>query len=142
MADYGIKITKSGEDISSTDEKDYVFWSKYYVMKTIIWATVGYTFSADIDSVSIEIDHNLGDAKLAWWSHDGSAQDSEWVGYDWWWDYYENGGDKAIRTWYYDTEANTFWIQYRELNQEGSGYDTTGKVWDFKYYLFTESVEI
>ena len=142
MANYGIKVTKPGKAVTSTDEEDYIIWSKYETSKVIVWGTASYTFASDVTSFTIEIDHNIGQSNLCWWSFDCSGTNALWVGAGYTWiDYMASGSDGLLRTMYYDTEANKLYIQYREYTYgSGYAYDPTGEAWTYKYYLYTDEV--
>lgn len=63
MADFGIKATIAGKDISSTTPEDYLIWSKYYNLKILAtdagWPTTA-TIAASGSSIDYTITHNLG----------------------------------------------------------------------------------
>jgi len=82
MGNYGIKISKPGASITSTNERDYQLWSKFPIMKTYRTGTVNYTFPSDLSTVNISITHNLGVSKCVWFSFDGSSTNSQWKGSD------------------------------------------------------------
>ena len=124
MADYGIKITTSGKDVTSTDERDYVLWSKYPFMKTYMVGTVSYTFSSDVDSVDIDISHNENERKVIWLSIEGAGTTEKTCGR--WFDYVDSGGNKNSRWWDGQGMDNKLRIHYGEQNFAGGGYDPTG----------------
>jgi hypothetical protein len=136
MADYGIKITKAGSDVSTADDEDLIFSSKYEIMKTLVVGTYSYTFTSDITSVEIEIDHNQGERKVYWLSIGGPNSDQNTI--EFWDEYVVNGGDSANRQWYGVGLDNSIKITYHEGVIGGSGYDPTGETWNFKYYIFVE----
>lgn len=138
MVDWGIKITKPGTGVTSTNVRDYQIWSKYPIMKTYLVGTASYTFTSDIDFVDIQITHNLGPPRLAWFNFDGSAMNSQWKGSDFWAYFYNSGGNTASRFWTLHSDVDRIRLQYEEGNQAGSGYNPTGEVWQFKYYIFIE----
>jgi hypothetical protein len=63
MADWGIKATVPGADISSTDPADYTIWSKYPNLKVFDndsgWPT-SVTISSGNYNADYTITHNLG----------------------------------------------------------------------------------
>ena len=66
MADYGIKVSKSGESVYSTDPRDYNLWSKYQVLK--IAASGGGTFVANAgNGGKLTVNHNLGYNPVVFW---------------------------------------------------------------------------
>jgi len=140
MGNYGIKITVPGKGIASSDNKDYVFWSKYPVMKTYLVGTSSYTFPSDLNSVQLNIVHNLGTRKVGWLSIDGTTQNAQWATSGWWAYWYSSGGNTALRWWTYHTYTNSMSIHYDEAVVRGSGYNPTGEDWDFKYYVFIEGI--
>ena len=140
MADWGIKVTEKGKDITSTDIEDYTLWSKYPFIKTYIVGTYEYTFPSDLTEVDISITHNLGYRPLFFVTIDGSNQDVSWITNGWWADWYVNGGDKCFRWWSgHAWDDGTCRIRYKEGTTYGSGYNPTGEVWTFKYYIFIET---
>lgn len=58
MADYGIKFTKEGKDVTSTDPRDYNLWSKYAILKDE--SEGGGTFESSSGDSTLTINHNLG----------------------------------------------------------------------------------
>ena len=138
MGDYGIKITKAGAGISSTNDRDYIFWSKYSLMKVFAVGTYSYTFPSDLTEVNIDITHNEGERKVFWLSISGPSAQDKTSGT--WLDYVRNGGDKALRAWYGSGYNNKLNIHYIESNITGNGYDPTGELWEFKYYIFKETL--
>jgi len=62
LNDYGVKITKKGKSITSTDPRDYILWSKYPVLK--VAQSGGGTFLANTWDgpwgATLTINHNLG----------------------------------------------------------------------------------
>ena len=136
MGNYGIKITKPGEDITSTDEKDYIMWSKYPFMKTYMVGTTSHTFSGDDDTVTIEITHNLNYYPVVWLAIDGPSAEDHTL--NWWAEWESSGGDKALRAWQTKVTYTKLKIYYSELLVEGSGYDPTDETWDFKYFIFID----
>ena len=60
MGDYGIKIARTGADITSTDLRDFVLHSKYKSFKSQARATSTITLPAGSTSVSKTIAHGLG----------------------------------------------------------------------------------
>lgn len=138
MTDFGIKITKPGASITSTNVDDYQFWSKYPIMKTYRVGTYSYTFPSYVQDVTITITHNLGHAKCVWFSYDGSAYNPRWIGNDLlFYGYNTGGGAAVIFYWVCKSNLNNIQIIYKELHT-GSGDDNTGKTWNFKYYIFAE----
>ena len=57
MADYGIKITRDGYSITSTNPRDYVFSSKYSAVKIVGSGTGTLTVAASSGN-SVSINHN------------------------------------------------------------------------------------
>jgi len=136
MSDFGMKITVPGKDITSTDVEDYVVWSKYGVMTTVIAGTYNYTFPSDLDEVNIDISHSLGYRPLVWFSINGP--NAEWKAWAWWAFWYNVGGNTALRSWTVSTLTSHISIRYREAVVDGSGYDPTSEAWTFKYYAFVQ----
>lgn len=136
MANYGMKVTKSGKSISSTDPRDYILFSKYPIMKTYLVGTYAYTFPSNIDGVEIVITHSLGYRSFTWLSINGPPASAKTT--DWWAYYYNVGSDKALRHWRYKLTDTQLKIVYGESNQAGNGYNPTGETWYFKYYIFIE----
>lgn len=59
MADYGIKISKVGESVTSTDPRDHNKWSKYPILK--IDKELDSSFTSDNVNVGkLTINHALG----------------------------------------------------------------------------------
>ena len=59
MGDYGIKITKGEKDVTSTDPRDYILWSKYPILK--VYDELDSTFVSTAANVGILIiNHGLG----------------------------------------------------------------------------------
>lgn len=59
MEDYGIKISKDGKSIESTDPADYIFWSKYH-SRTILIQGSTTILCANNATTKLTITHNLG----------------------------------------------------------------------------------
>jgi len=140
MGNYGIKVSVEGKDITSTTNSDYAMWSKFPIIKTFMVGTVSYSFGSDLSSVDIDITHNLGYRPIAWLSIDGSAQDAQWVTVGYWATWYSVSGNNALRSWTLHTYTDKISIHYRETNVAGSGVNPTGESWNFKYYVFIESI--
>lgn len=138
--DYGIKVTKDGKSITSTTQEDYLFWSKYPIFRTLAFGTTSYTFDADHSSVTLTLTHNQNVRLAAWLSIDGSAQNSQWVTVGHWETWYSSGGNTALRSWTLHSLANTVEMHYIETNVGGSGFNPTGEVWNFKWYMFIEQI--
>lgn len=64
MADYGIKITRTGADVSSTDLRDYVLHSGYKTLKAKARATTTMTLPAGTTTITKTIAHGLGYAPM------------------------------------------------------------------------------
>lgn len=139
MGDYGIKVTLPGKSITSTDTRDYQFWSKYPIMKTYLVGTTNYTFPSYLSTVNIVITHNLGHAKCVWFSFDGSNINSRWKGNDIL-EYFTGSwpSNFVYFNWSIRSDTDSLTINYNEVHG-GSGHDTTGETWYFKYYLFIEN---
>lgn len=60
MADWGVKITKAGADVSSTNRDDYVFWSKYQSLPLLYKTTVSITVNSGACSGVYTYTHSLG----------------------------------------------------------------------------------
>jgi hypothetical protein len=62
MANYGIKITKAGSGITSSDPQDYHFWSKYRnkSIKSLLSLNVTTTTDTDSDPVVNSFEHGFG----------------------------------------------------------------------------------
>lgn len=61
MANYGIKITREGKSVQSTDIRDFIFHSEYPTPKAIERQTVQHTVPAnDHTQQTINLTHNLG----------------------------------------------------------------------------------
>lgn len=130
---------QEGAGITETDNRYLIFSSKWWVMKTYRVGTYNYTFPSDLSSVDITITHNLGHAKCIWFSFDGSGTNAQWKGNDFWAYGYSNGSGSSVnRFWSCESNANEIKIKYEELIETGSGYNPTGEVWNFKYYIFIE----
>ncbi len=106
-------------------------------MKTFIYGTYSYTFASDLSSVTITIPHNMGHKGAVWLS----------VGYvgvnymDVFQTYYDDGaGNAAYVKWTVKSNANNIQIIYSEDLVEGSGVNNTGFFYDFKFYVFVESI--
>lgn len=56
MSDYGIKSTTQGKSVTSTNELDYSFWSKYPIYKIDEVAENNYT---DVATVSLQGDRHF-----------------------------------------------------------------------------------
>lgn len=59
MADYGIKVAKSGHDVSEAD-RYMLFTSKYPMLKLAFSGTGTMSYTAGNPNVTVEITHNLG----------------------------------------------------------------------------------
>jgi hypothetical protein len=66
MANYGIKIAKPGKSITSTDPKDYIFWSKYQTLSLYQKTTTSITLPAGNQSATVTVTHNLGYRPHVW----------------------------------------------------------------------------
>lgn len=66
MGDYGIKIAKPTKNVSSTDPKDYIFWSKLQTLSLFAKITSAITLPATHTSVSVAVTHNLGYRPHVW----------------------------------------------------------------------------
>ena len=67
MADWGIKVTKEGEDIASTDPQDYSLWSKFQAMMRVqdSGSDTGQVISSGVGTTTtVTITHDLGYAPL------------------------------------------------------------------------------
>ena len=64
MADYGIKITRTGAGIASTDLRDYVLHSGYKTLKAKARATTTMTLLAGAFTATKNIAHGLGYAPM------------------------------------------------------------------------------
>lgn len=62
--DYGVKITRQGKDVSSTDLRDFVLHSGYKNLKAQTLATTTITMGSGNFSVEQSISHNLGYAPM------------------------------------------------------------------------------
>jgi len=62
MADYGIKISKAGFDITDVDPENYHFWSKYRnkSIKTLVALNVTTTTDEDASAVTNNYPHAFG----------------------------------------------------------------------------------
>jgi len=59
MADIGIKVAKQGKSVTSTDPRDYNFWSKYPILKVDM--SGGGTIEVGAGATeTLTINHNLG----------------------------------------------------------------------------------
>lgn len=139
IEDFGIKVVKPGANILTIEDRDIIFSSKYFAMKTYLVGTIPYQFPSDLTNVELVITHNLGYPLSCWFSFDGSNQNSQWIGSDFWATYYDSGGgNRALRAWTLHSDANEIRIVYEELSITGAGYNPTGELWNFKYYAFIE----
>lgn len=59
MGDYGIRISKSGDDVKTAADKDLILTSKYSLLKGYATGS-GQETLADGGSVTVTVDHNLG----------------------------------------------------------------------------------
>lgn len=138
MADYGLKIVKEGASVESAEVRDYIVWSKHPLMKTVLYGTYDYTFASDLSAVTITIPHNMGHKGATWFSVGFAGvnySDNRQV-------YYDDGlGNATLATWKIKTRTNDIQIIYDEQLTEGTGVDTTGFTFHFKFYVFVESVE-
>ena len=60
MSDYGMKVTKVGKDIASTDIRDWILHSDYSMFKYNSTLTGSITITAGNSTGSLEVTHNLG----------------------------------------------------------------------------------
>ena len=130
---YGIKVSKIGTDITSTNSNDYSFNSAYPALITLKVATVNYTFSTDIGAGGAEINlfvHGLNEKKLFWTSISGT-----------------NGTWNGINSFYMFAPPGFSWFQLSRFGtismkyfDTGGTHDETNQPWTFKYYLFDEKV--
>lgn len=66
MGDYGIKIAKPGQAVTSTDPADYIFWSKYKSLSLYSKVTTSITLPAGYQSATSTITHNLNYHPYVW----------------------------------------------------------------------------
>jgi hypothetical protein len=59
VADYGIKVTKAGKNVDSTDPRDYNLWSKYAVLKDESQGSGTFTSNSG-NGGQLTINHGLG----------------------------------------------------------------------------------
>ena len=59
MGDYGIKVTRAGYDITSTEEREYVFWSKYQAVKIYSQGSGTVTIPSGSSTNDVSIAHGL-----------------------------------------------------------------------------------
>lgn len=138
MIDFGIKISRPGQDVKTAGLTNLYFHSGYPIMKTYLVGSSEYYFSSDTSDVDILINHNLGYLPIVWLSISGPIAQSDTCG---WWAYYYNSGDnRALRTWSCHVTTTQLKIQYKEYSLYGTGYNPTGETWDFKYYIFIEKI--
>lgn len=64
MGDWGMKITRDGADVTSTDDRDYVLSSKYKTLKSKARATTVLTRLANQYTATKVIAHGLGYAPI------------------------------------------------------------------------------
>lgn len=60
MADYGIKVMKTGSPVTDTDIRNIAFSSKYTMLKYHSDSTVTVTITAGNTSGSVDVTHSLG----------------------------------------------------------------------------------
>jgi hypothetical protein len=62
MGNYGIKIAKEGNDITSTTPSDYHFWSKYRNKSIKAVGSIDVTTTTDVDSAAVvgSFQHDFG----------------------------------------------------------------------------------
>ncbi len=60
MADYGVKISKEGKDVSSQVITDYVFWSKYQSLPLLYKVSLNITITSASCGGTETYTHNLG----------------------------------------------------------------------------------
>lgn len=64
--DYGIKIAKDGQSVTSTDPSDYIFWSKYKSLSLYSKVTTSLTLSAGNTTASATVTHSLNYHPYVW----------------------------------------------------------------------------
>lgn len=138
MTDFGINISKPGVGVGTATLPDLYLTSGKPVLKTFMVETSNYTFSSDISSATVTINHGLGYSPMAWFAIDGPGTIPFSQTTDYWLQYYNEPDDKALRYWSTNIGTGDAWIVYGESLVHGAGYDPTGEAWNFKVYIFYE----
>lgn len=133
--DYGFKISQTGADVKVADVHNLIVTSKYPNPKTYIVGTYGYTFTSDIDSVTILITHNLGyiPPSFVYFKEPGAAV---WGQMPW----IDEDAPGYMRFWADLVTPTELVIFYRE--ESGNPYNPTGESWNFKYYIMVDEFTI
>lgn len=79
MSDYGFRISKTGTDVKTGDDKDMVVTSKYSVLKGFLSGTGTATVARNGVAVTVTIAHSLGyipSIQGYWNDRDGDVYDS------------------------------------------------------------------
>lgn len=145
MANYGIKISKSGSAISSTDPQDYHFWSKYRNKSIKALGSLGVTTTTDVDSspVTNSYTHNFGYIPQ-FMVFVYNAIDNDYVNCDWLGESgYGKSGDYQYETLTAYATSTTIvvsanWYYYTPMSGTWTGLANT---YTFDYILFMEEVE-
>ena len=118
MADYGIKIAKVGEDISSTTIDDYVFWSKYPTLVFLEKKTVTIEVTSISYSGTVNVPHDYDFFPLV-------------LGYA-----NKTAGDPT------DFNGQKYWMPANEFAGISCPFDQPYQILSFTYKIYDDSVDI
>ena len=142
MADYGIKVSQIGKDITSTNVNDYVIHSGYYIPKTYLVGSASLSFANETDTHSnktiVTVNHNLGYRPYCtfFWNKNNTTYSGDiWIEF-------QGGSHICIEdiAMYVDTTKFQLFYQYSTGGDGLTGISSY--VFNFKYYIFIDRGEI
>lgn len=137
-----IKESLQGEDVFTCTPEQASFDDSYPPMKIEEdkWGLVTYTFPGDIsDTVLFTIPHGYSYTPAALVFGRDRTVSNNYGLVTTPFDVYDGVNDYGYQ--YIDTycDATNLYIRYTNLGGGGDHYDPTGRIYDFKYYIFAET---